>query len=280
MANSKTGQWPHFFVKPKVYLMLAGINRCLLLLNHENRMITLRHAPQLALIKTSIDADGSGVTVSAEGMPDITITPKAKVENSDQIVSFTIWSQATEGVVVGQGSSEWFSKYLGQEVRLVQHMPDFRMRGTEVETKGGKIFDKSIPIMYHDSGPVYLINDATIESANSLCQEPEFSWESFRPNIVVKGAAADAEESWSHVRINRITFKNVYISDKCAVTTVDKERGIKVDSRMDLLRKRRSATTDYERKNFGDKALFGISLAPHSRGLIEAGMTIDASMKS
>lgn len=184
---------------------------------------------------------------------------------------------------MGQGSAEWFSKFLGQEVRLLQHLPNFKMRPTERSTTSGKMNDHKVPIMFQDACPVYLITEASIESANVLREEGStwhFDHASFRPNIVVEDSGADEEENWECLRINQIVFKNVRISDKCAVTTVDKERGVKDDSRLDVLKKRRKVTSQYEKKNYsGDKALFGINLAPDSSGLIKRGMKIDVSLK-
>lgn len=56
------------------------------MINKENRMITLRHSPQLALIKTAINEDGTEITVQAEGMNPLTLKPKKEVDTTDEIV--------------------------------------------------------------------------------------------------------------------------------------------------------------------------------------------------
>ena len=61
----------------------------MLLLSSDNRMITMRHAPHLALLKTRISEDGREVTIIAARMDPLTIRPKQAMDVNDQIISFT-----------------------------------------------------------------------------------------------------------------------------------------------------------------------------------------------
>ena len=47
-----------------------------------------------------------------------------------------VWGQTIEGIHCGEEAEQWFSKYLGKpEVKLIQHLPEFKMRNSGVQIK-------------------------------------------------------------------------------------------------------------------------------------------------
>ena len=57
----------------------------------------------------------------------------------------------------------------------------------------------------------------------------------FRPNFVVKGPKAYAEDNWEWVKIGNIVFENVKPCTRCVLTTVDPVKGEK-NSNMEPLK--------------------------------------------
>lgn len=51
--------------------------------------------------------------------------------------------------------------------------------------------------------------------------------EQFRPNFVIKGAAAYEEDTWGWVKIGDVIFKTVMPCTRCIFSTVDPETGTK-----------------------------------------------------
>jgi uncharacterized protein YcbX len=47
----------------------------------------------------------------------------------------------------------------------------------------------------------------------------------FRPNLVLSGAGAFAEDDWKRIRIGDTLFHVVKPCDRCAITTTDQEKG-------------------------------------------------------
>ncbi|MFN0139595.1 MAG: MOSC domain-containing protein, partial [Pyrinomonadaceae bacterium] len=47
----------------------------------------------------------------------------------------------------------------------------------------------------------------------------------FRPNIVVSGSGAYAEDNWSKIRIGDTVFRSTKPCERCVVTTVDQAKG-------------------------------------------------------
>ncbi len=47
----------------------------------------------------------------------------------------------------------------------------------------------------------------------------------FRPNLVVTGCPAFAEDGWPHLRIGGVVLRNAGKSDRCIITTTDQFTG-------------------------------------------------------
>lgn len=197
-------------------------------------------------------------------------------------VNNRIWSTKTEGVAVGQGSSEWFSKFFDREAHLVQYLPTFQMRPVFMESKTGGKLDHKNMIRYQDGSPVHLISESSISEANSLLTEQDtvkFDLRNFRANLIVGDSPAHQEEEWLYARINGIVFKNVRLCTRCSIPTINQDMGVKIDSKSGVLRKFRSANSEYETKNYSDESIFGTNLSPESEGTISVGMNVDVSFK-
>lgn len=65
------------------------VDRSMVLLNTDKRMITIRHEPRLVLIKTTLTEDEKGFTLTAEGMDPLTIVPKTSHDDGEEIHKFT-----------------------------------------------------------------------------------------------------------------------------------------------------------------------------------------------
>ena len=47
----------------------------------------------------------------------------------------------------------------------------------------------------------------------------------FRPNIVVSGAEAFAEDDWKTIRVGDASFRSTKPCARCVITTIDQARG-------------------------------------------------------
>jgi len=86
----------------------------------------------------------------------------------------------------------------------------------------------------------------------------------FRPNVVVSGAPAFAEDDWigRRLRIGTVPLRAPKPSDRCVVTTTDQETGE---------RGREPLRTLARHRRFGQALLFGLNLIPDGTGEIRAG---------
>jgi uncharacterized protein YcbX len=90
----------------------------------------------------------------------------------------------------------------------------------------------------------------------------------FRPNVVVEGADAHAEDGWRRVRIGAVTFDVVKPCTRCVFTTVDPETG-NFDPDGEPL----ATLKQYRRTPAG--VTFGQNLIPRGTGTIRVGDPVE-----
>jgi uncharacterized protein YcbX len=121
--------------------------------------------------------------------------------------------------------------------------------------------------LFSDGFPVLLTNTASLAALNTALPKP-IDMTRFRPNIVMTGATAWAEDQWRRIRIGGVVFRVAKPCARCAVTTVDQmtgERPNKSEPLRTLGRIRRTA----------DGVMFGQNLIPDSPGRIAVGDAIE-----
>jgi uncharacterized protein YcbX len=170
---------------------------------------TQRELPRMALIHPSI---GSGVlTLAAAGMPDLQVGlteggPRRTVE---------VWNDRVDAIDQGERAAEWLTGFLAEPLRLVRLADDADRRVEQAYAVRAE--DQ---VAFADAYPLLIGNEASLAELNTRLDQP-LPMRRFRPNIVVAGAAAYAEDTWRRVRIGEVDVAVVKPCARCAVTTVN-----------------------------------------------------------
>ncbi|XP_027198402.2 mitochondrial amidoxime reducing component 2-like [Dermatophagoides pteronyssinus] len=234
-------------------------DRSMVLVNQKNIMLTQRNKPKLALIKLKLQ--DKNIVLDAPEMETLEIPYFDDNLITNDIVSLEIWGQQTEGYVCRKEFSDWFSRYLDSETKLLRIGPELQHRQSQV-------FDNLLDnhVVYQDGFPIMLINDCSIDDLNHrLNGNLLVDYRNFRPNILVENADPYDEDNWKNIRINSLEFSMPKPCDRCVMTTVDPEKGIQHPDK-EPLKTLKSYRID---KKWDEKApLFGINLIPKSNGKI------------
>lgn len=181
----------------------------------DGMFFTQRDFPRMALIETWIEDDGLGLGVSADRFGDVFVPFEPQSGNKQQV---TIWRSVCEGIVYGDALNEWFSDVIGTDCQLV-YMPDNTRRSVNPR------FDRGDEVVsFADGYPLMVLSEATLEDLNSRLETP-LPMNRFRPNIVVSGAEAFAEDNWQRIRVGDAEFRSTKPCERCVVTTVDQSTG-------------------------------------------------------
>lgn len=236
-------------------LGLLGDRRWMLVDAERGRFLTQRAVPRLTQLYTRLETDGS-LVLSAAGLPD----KHVPVPVFGELRGVTIWYDSLRVPDAGDAAAQWVSDFLGKPMRLV-YVPVERAR--TVEAGYGEDGDK---LAFADGFPLLLIGQASLDDLSMRVGRP-LEMARFRPNLVVQGSSAFAEDGWKRIRIGDLDFRVLKPCARCIVTTLDPQTGERSTDREPL------ATLKTYRQQDGH-AMFGQNLVCDGTGMLEVGMPI------
>ena len=194
-------------------LGLVG-DRRFLITDDSGLFLRQRTLPRLALISPTYAK--TALRLSAPGMLDMTVP---LTDPSSRLKSVEVWSSRNlQAEDAGREAAVWLSEFLNHSVHLVRIGPAFHRPVKKSPTD---------LVTFADAYPLLVISEASLADLNGRLQEP-VPMNRFRPNLVIGGAEAFAEDTWPHLRVGQITFRAGGPCARCIVTTTDQvtaERG-------------------------------------------------------
>ncbi|WP_369990540.1 MOSC domain-containing protein [Pseudomonas xanthosomatis] len=236
---------------------LEGDRRWMVVEADNGRFLTQRAWPGLGLIHADYLADGSLLLAAAGRAPLQVAVPPA----DEALRGVTIWRDTLRVPDAGDEAAAWLSELLGKPVRLV-HCPEPRAR--YLPSGYGLASDRAA---FPDGFPLLLIGQASLDELSRRVGRP-MQMLRFRPNLVVEGAEAFAEDQWKRIRIGAMTLRVLKPSVRCILTTLDPATGERSPDREPL------TTLKTFREKEGD-VLFGQNLAVDGEGELQVGMAVE-----
>ena len=234
------------------------MDRRWMVVDPNGKFMSQRTVSRLALIRAAVRPEG--LQVQAPGQEDLFVAQPDGAARA----SVEVWGDMISAAEADGGAHEWFSRFLGTECRLV-FLDDPASR--PVETGYGKPGDV---VSFADSFPVLLLSEASLGALNERLDEP-VPMHRFRPNLVVSGVEAFAEDTWDRVRIGEMHFLVAKACARCVVTTVDQETGV---SGKEPLR-----TLETFRRGEAGKVYFGQNLIPLHPGTVRRGDIVQPTLR-
>ena len=237
-------------------LGLAGDRRWMLVDEASGRFLTQRAVAAMSQLSALWNATG-GLTLAAPGHSPIEV---ALPVDDAQLRGVTIWRDTLRVPDAGDAAAAWVSAFIGKPTRLVQ-VPEALARTTQAGY--GKDDDK---VAFADGFPLLLIGQASLDDLVQRVGRP-LEMLRFRPNLVIEGSEAFAEDSWKRIRIGDVEFRVVKPCSRCILTTIDPQTGERSADREPL------ATLQQYRAQ-ADGAMFGQNLVNDANGRLEVGMPV------
>jgi uncharacterized protein len=241
---------------------LVGDRRWLIS-DDEGGMLTQRDERRMTRIFPSI-VDGQ-LVLRAEGRPDLAVP--ARPAEAAALTTVKVWSTPVALSPAGEDADAWLSATLDRKVHL-HYLDDPTRRPVDPDYA-----DPTDRVSLADGYPLLLANNASLAAVNDwVAEESPHEWPlpmtRFRPNVVVDGAAAWAEDDWlrGRIRIGSVVFRAPKPCGRCVVTTTDQETGE---------RGREPLRTLGRHRNRDRKLLFGLNLIPDGTGEIGVGDEVE-----
>ena len=182
----------------------------------DGRMLTQRSHPGLARITARYE--GGTLVLAADGHDPVRLPRHATGGRS---VTTSVWNSG--GLLAedcGPEPADWLSHVLRERVQLLRI---------------GRQFDRPVNghpndrVSFTDGYPLLVLTEASLEALNHRLAErgqDPVPMTRFRPNLVISGATAHAEDTWTRIRIgNTIVLRGATPCARCIMTTTDQVTG-------------------------------------------------------
>jgi uncharacterized protein len=229
-------------------------DRRMMLVDENNKFITQRLLPKMALFQVTMDHGLIQVASRANNaLHPITIDPTLPINSAP--VPCTIWDDTVDALEMGSIYSKWFSEALNMSCKLML-FPEGNKR---------RVDEKYVPdekqVSLADGYPYLIIGTESLKDLSTRVGA-ELSMRRFRPNFIFEGGAPYEEDKWKDFHIGPVKFRGVKPCGRCVLITVNPETGERGAEPLKTL-------ATYRTSNH--KVQFGQNVVALSAGFIKEG---------
>ena len=217
------------------------------------RFLTQREHPRMALVSAELH-DNDVLTLSA---PDA--TPLRVAAEAGERMNVVVWRDTVSAYACDEDAAMWLSDYLDTDCRLVRLGED---SVRHVEPEYARPSDQT---GFADAYPFLLISQASLDDLSQRVGR-SLSMLRFRPNLVVEGCDAFAEDGWKRIRIGDIAFRVAKACARCTIPSLDPHSGERDPNVTRTL-------AAYRRRE--RQVVFGQNLLHDGQGELRRGMTVE-----
>ncbi len=201
--------------RERVELVPTGFrwDRHWMLVNAQGRFLSQRSHPVLARITTAISATAFTMQIDDAAPLVLPLEPRG------EMTAVQVWNDPCDGFDQGAAATAWMSQAIGEPVRVVR-MPTHPRRMASARYAG----PEPVPVSFADGFPILVCNRASLEALNRRMPAP-IGMERFRPNLVLEGLPAFAEDEIAALHIGRVILNLVKPCTRCVITSLDQRTG-------------------------------------------------------
>ncbi len=230
-------------------------DRRFLVVGADDQFLTQREYPKMATVW--VEVENGEVTFSAPDMDTVSFSATPKVLPTRMV---KVWSSESAVHSVAPEADGWLSDYLGAEVHLV-YMPESATRPVNPDfARNGEI------VSFADGYPFLIVSEASLADLNARIVEnggQAIPMNRFRPNLVITGCEAFAEDRLGEIMIGDAVFRAVKPCVRCQVTTTDQADGV--------VRGPEPLQTLATYRDSANGVMFGMNLIPVKLGSVKVG---------
>lgn len=236
-------------------LVETGIkyDRHWMLVDENGDFLSQRQYPLMAGI--SCEFSGSNLLLNAKKQDPLEIPMQQSPAGFKQV---NIWNDSCNAALVSQQASNWFSALIGVSCELV-YLPETEKRQVDLRYAAPNQI-----VGFADGFPLLVVSLASIDLLNQKLEQ-KVTIDRFRPNIVIEGCPAHAEDEWSRIVIGDIEIQLVKACSRCVIPSIDQRSSEKHPTILKTL-------ASYRRTD--NKILFGQNGLHSGNGRIHKGQEI------
>mmetsp|Transcript_70158 Transcript_70158/g.222443 ORF Transcript_70158/g.222443 Transcript_70158/m.222443 type:complete len:300 (-) Transcript_70158:619-1518(-) len=202
----------------------------------EGKFMTQRVNPKLALIEVGLPVEAleggwgqlppdAALVLTAPGMEPISVQLSRPGGLEAKPTSASCWEWEGSCLDEGEEVARWLTEFMGLGCRLVRYAGEGTAMGDGWRRPVEKGYgEDKYETAFSDGFPILLASEESLAAINEGLGDSPVAMSRFRPNIVVRGAPAWAEDRWESIRLSGgPEFKLIKPCTRCTVTTVDPE---------------------------------------------------------
>lgn len=235
----------------KALALKAGFehDRRWMLIDSENKFVTQRQFPQLALFKTNIS--DSQLTISYENQ-DFAI---GLDESRSEVLKTQVWDDEAKVTRVNHLVDEWLSDMLKTKLGIV------KIYDENSRHHHNKKHDIHLPVSLADGYPYLVAGTESLSHLNSQLSQP-IDMNRFRPNIVIETQTPHEEDLWNSCKVGEVVFQNLKPCGRCQVITIDQKTADINNEPLKILNQYRKVS---------NSVLFGTNMICETEGTVSIG---------
>jgi uncharacterized protein YcbX len=223
----------------------------------DGALLTQRELPAMATLDAAPGA--ASLRLSRDGAPPLSVPIPEAASAERRVVR--VWKDHVPALDAGPAAAAWLGEALGTECGLV-YLDDVDAR--PVEPAFSQPGDRTA---FSDGYPLLLTTTGSLAALNAALPAG-IPMDRFRPNLVVDGPPAWAEDGWRRLRIGEVVFRVASPCARCVVTTTDQRSGLRPDKTEPLRTLSRLRRTR-------EGVMFGQNLIPDGSGRIAVGDRVE-----
>ncbi len=216
----------------------------------DGQFISQRTHPRLALVAVRVCA--GGLTLHAKGQSSLFLAPPSQIRRRP----VRIWDDDVAAAAADPAADQWLSTFLGEQCHLAWMDAECHRPVNPQNALPGE------QVSFADGYPCLIISEASLADLNARLSSP-LPMNRFRPNLVVSGCDAFAEDNWTRLTIGEARFRVINQCARCSVTTIDQATG------HSLAPEPLRTLATY--RQVGKGVMFGINLVVEQPGSIRVG---------
>ena len=233
-------------------------DRRFMLVDPAGRFLTQREVPMMARLVTAlrhVDTGHGELEISFEdGTLRVPLQPTLGFGRRVRV-----FSDEVTALDLGAEAARFFTQALRRDAALV-YMPDQSVR--RVDPTRAEPRDV---VSFADGFPYLLASESSLAALNLELDDP-VGMERFRPNFVISGLPAYAEDEFRDLSIGGLPFVALKPSSRCVIVNTDQLTGAREKSVLQALGYSHS---------IGNRAIFGQNLVARGLGTVHLGDRVE-----
>ena len=232
----------------------------------QGQFITQRTHPAMATITPSIEQNE--MVLRAPGMTALAI-PLERAGDHGTSMEVRVWKDHLPAIDSGNAAANWFSTILREDCRLVRFASHAKRVASPKWTRG-----MEATTLFSDSFPFLVLSQASLDDLNEklLAEGREaLPMNRFRPNIVIAGVPAYAEDRTQSLQAGDVILELVRPCQRCPIPSIDQMTGLAGPNPNDILKTYHTSELLNNAVTFGMHAI----VLSGEGALLRVGQTIE-----